>query len=310
MPRKQGGIGRTGGKHKKDSTHDAHRQPKAELVDHAGAGPSRAVETLNRAIEAAKAAAAAALDAEALSVEDMQDALKEVEAEEASGGQPEQSAQAELSVPAVESYHPPFPSPPFPPPVPPNQPVRTMLRLRGSKRAQDAILAAEACELRQCWLREGIDEPLGVIEGWEELDAWRREQAQSWAWGQYLDALRAVRERFPMIVCCSDFDEGACVHGLRCECGGLQAPWPWIIHHPFASRFCECHLYLRRGWSLLLHNSPTAASSRELVDRIVAIEIGKLRPACLRAGYPGCGCTCIECDQPLSDRDPDDSEDL
>ena len=54
-----------------------------------------------------------------------------------------------------------------------------MLRLRGSKRAEDAILAAEACELRQCWLREGIDEPLGGIEGWEELDARRREREQS-----------------------------------------------------------------------------------------------------------------------------------
>ena len=161
-------------------------------------------------------------------------------------------------------------------------------------------MAAEACELRQCWLREGIDEPLGVVEGWEEADAARREREQSWAWGEYLEALRAVRARFPMMVCCSEFDEGACVHGQRCECGGLQAPWPWIVHHPFASRFCECHLYLRRHW-LDCRFEPGAASSQELVDRIERIEIRKGRTPCMRAGYPGCGCTCIECDQPQSD---------
>ena len=129
---------------------------------------------------------------------------------------------------------------------------------------------------------------------------------------RYLDALRAVRARFPMMVCCSEFDEGACVHGQRCECGGLQAPWPWIVHHPFASRFCECHLYLRRHW-LDCRFEPGAASSQELVDRIERIEIRKGRTPCMRAGYPGCGCTCIECDQPQSDgsdRDSDGSEDL
>ena len=159
MPRKQGGIGRTGGKHKKPSTHDLKRQAKVEPVEHAGAGPSRAVETLVHAMEAAEAAAAAALDLEALSVGDMQDC-----AEEASGGQAEQSAPSAPSAP-LEWHHPPrFEE--WPPPIPPNQPVRTMRRLRGSILAQDAIMAAEACELRQCWLREGIDEPLGVVEGW------------------------------------------------------------------------------------------------------------------------------------------------
>ena len=307
MPRKQGGIGRTGGKHKKPSAHDLHRQPKAELVEHAGAGPSRAVETLVRAMEAAEAAAAAALEHEALSVGEMQDALKDC-AEEASGGQAEQSAQSAPSAP-LEWHYPPLLE--WPPPIPPNQPVRTMLRLRGSTLAQDAILAAVACELRQCWLREGVDEPLGVVEGWEESDAARREVDAAAAWGEYLDALRAVRARFPMMVCCSEFDEGACVHGQRCECGGLQAPWPWIVHHPFASRFCECHLHLRRGW--VWHRfDPGAASSQELVDRIERIEFLLGRPPCLRAGYPGCGCTCIKCDQSQldgSDRDSDDSED-
>ena len=106
MPRKQGGIGRTGGKHKKPSAHDLHRQPKAELVEHAGAGPSRAVETLVCAMEAAEAAAAAALEHEALSVGEMQDALKDC-AEEASGGQAEQSAPSVCAIRAFGVAPPP-----------------------------------------------------------------------------------------------------------------------------------------------------------------------------------------------------------
>ena len=62
MPRKQGGIGRTGGKHKKPSTHDLHRQPKAE-IDRSGAGgpdTSHAAESADLPSEAGGTASTAA----------------------------------------------------------------------------------------------------------------------------------------------------------------------------------------------------------------------------------------------------------
>ena len=44
MPRKQGGIGRTGSKHRKVATHDSHRQLKREGDAADGAGCSTALE--------------------------------------------------------------------------------------------------------------------------------------------------------------------------------------------------------------------------------------------------------------------------
>ena len=70
MPRKQGGIGRTGNKHKKVALHDIHRQPKRKRDDADGAGCSRAIEALEHATASAEAAAAAS--AEALDLADTQ----------------------------------------------------------------------------------------------------------------------------------------------------------------------------------------------------------------------------------------------
>jgi hypothetical protein len=62
----------------------------------------------------------------------------------------------------------------------------------------------------------------------------RAARHQEHRWDAYLEALDAIKERFPMKVCCDDFEVGWCTHGIPCECGGTQAPWPWIIHHHFA----------------------------------------------------------------------------
>ena len=85
MPRKQGGIGRTGNKHKKVALHDIHRQPKRKRDDADGAGCSRAIEALEHATASAEAAAApAAASAEALDLADTQVALAGCAEEQAS----------------------------------------------------------------------------------------------------------------------------------------------------------------------------------------------------------------------------------
>ena len=170
---------------------------------------------------------------------------------------------------------------------------RKPLRLQGSVLAEDAVLAARGCELAQTWLREGVDEPLGVQEGWDEFDAEARERHQDHRWDTYLNSLIAVKERFPMKVCCHYFEIGGCTHGIPCECGGTQAPWPWIIHHPTASRFCECHLSLRRDWVRYGIDGPT--SSEELIAHIKKVEASRFRPLCRKEGYSGRGCTCNVC---------------
>ena len=84
-----------------------------------------------------------------------------------------------------------------------------------------------------------------------------------------------------MKVCCNMFEIGGCRHGIQCECGGTQAPWPWIeiVHHPYASPFCECHLELRQDWTNHLENGPT--SSAALVVEIKrCADAPFCRPAC------------------------------
>eukprot|EP00966_Prymnesium_polylepis_P321630 7377937-Prymnesium_polylepis.1 len=100
-----------------------------------------------------------------------------------------------------------------------------------------------------------------------------------------------------MKVCCEEFATGGCEHSVPCECGGRQAPWPWIIHHPFGHPFCDCHLALRCDWVRYGLNGPT--SSQELVAEIEKAEAGRFRPACQKEGYRvGCTCNvCYECSE-------------
>jgi len=186
----------------------------------------------------------------------------------------------------------PQPPPPVQLPVVPNG--GKLLRMQGSVLAEDAVLAASGCELQQTWLREGVDQPLGVREGWEEFDAEARETWRHIRLDDYFSSLRALKERFPMKVCCPAFAIGGCAHGTPCECGGVQAPWPWIIHHPTASRFCACHLSQRQQW--VRHGIDIGyTSSQELVAEIERIEARNFRPECKRRGYAGSGCSCDVC---------------
>ena len=65
----------------------------------------------------------------------------------------------------------------------------------------------------------------------------------------YHAALRTVKETFPSMVCCDAFETGGCTHGKPCECGSMQAPWPWIVQGACGA-FCECHMEpdARRAW--------------------------------------------------------------
>ena len=87
--------------------------------------------------------------------------------------------------PSMTAPPPTAPPPTVPPPTapPPTAPAvaRTadgrVLRLQGSRLAEVAVLAAIGCEVAQTWLREGIDEPIGVRPGWEAYDAAALEKA-------------------------------------------------------------------------------------------------------------------------------------
>ena len=60
--------------------------------------------------------------------------------------------------------------------------------MRGSRLAAKAVHAAELCELAQVWLREGADAPIGVVEGWEDFDAERRQRSKQIYSGDYLES--------------------------------------------------------------------------------------------------------------------------
>ena len=300
MPRAKGGIGRTGNKHKKKATHDIHRQLKAEGGEKAPDGPSRAEELLAAAQAAADALVAerlatAAAQLQVFSVAGLGIALANVDApaEHVSSAEDDDSPDPPVACyNGVRSMMDPWP----PEPTPPDHVVKATMRMRGSQLAEEAIRAASLCELMQVWMRKGVDAPLGVIEGWEKYDAEMRERRKKFYERGYHESLSTLKESFPMMVCCEHFERGMCTHGNPCECGKQQAPWPWIVHHPTASRFCECHMYLRREWFMCPDRPYRGAeSSADLIARVLAVETSRFRPACAKAGYPGRGCTCNVC---------------
>ena len=232
MPRDKGGIGRTGKKHKKKASHDIHRQPKAESGVQALAGTSCAEELLVAAQAVADATAdglakAAATRPDGLSLAGLGLALEGVEVVEVSSGSDDQEEDAPS--PRVACYNPAYIPREWPPeaePTPSDHVVKATKRMRGSRLAEEAIHAAVLCELKQVWLREGVDAPLGVIEGWEEYDAYMRERGKEIHQSRYHELLSELKKSFPMMVCCEHFERGMCMHGIPCECGKQQAPWP------------------------------------------------------------------------------------
>ena len=195
--------------------------------------------------------------------------------------------------PAPTPPPPPGPPPHGPPPPgpPPPPPAGKLVRLFRSRLTEWAISAAMGCELAQTWLREGVDTPIGVQPGWEAYDSAALEVRQEHRLDLYLDLLIEIKQQYPMKVCCHLFEIGGCRHGIRCECGGTQAPWPWIVHHPHASPFCECHLELRQHW---MDRDSGPSSSAELVALIQRAEASRFRPEHEKVGYRT-GCTCCGC---------------
>ena len=80
-------------------------------------------------------------------------------------------------------------------------------------------------------------------EDMEDYELKNRAEAEVY----YLESLKALKQAFPALKCCDALETGGCAHGIPCECGWLQAPWPWIVHRP-GGRFCDCHLEHRRMW--------------------------------------------------------------
>ena len=63
----------------------------------------------------------------------------------------------------------------------------------------------------------------------------------------YKAALAKIKKQIPGVVCCDAFESGGCAHGMLCECGWLQAPWPWIPYR-LEGPFCDCHMQDRSVW--------------------------------------------------------------
>ena len=190
-----------------------------------------------------------------------------------------QIAKAAASPPAPEPL--PAPEPPRAPEPPParTEAPRThaaaplkVRRLQGSRLAQDAVFGAERCEYAQVWLRDGVDTPIG------HRCAHELRSTQRVHYKNYLECLSALEEAFPMKVCCPDFVTGECTHGIPCECGGTQAPWPWIVQHPTASRFCDCHMAMRSDWldpeiaAERARNGDTPTTGKALLEAITGLE--------------------------------------
>ena len=239
MPRDKGGIGWTGKKAKKRAEDRRAAEEGASsigpstLPSPAAAGAAAAND--NELEEAAATLARADINSE--SEEDVSE--KEPKEAAVEGGRRPSDVTAEVDVSFSEFL--PRSLPAAPEPEPPTGVVR---RLKGSVLAEDAVQAARGCEIAQTWLREG-DAPIFVQPGWEAYNAEQRREHQRHRSATYLAALAAIKECFPMKVCCNYFEFGGCTHGIPCECGSTQAPWPWIVHHPAADIFCDCHLSTR-----------------------------------------------------------------
>ena len=115
----------------------------------------------------------------------------------------------------------------------------------GSREAANAIYACRELEYTQYTLRKDLEE-LSREPSKESCqeDVRLGQQAVADLQREYAAELRAVKAAFPRVVCCAAFETGGCEHGKLCECGWMQAPWPWIVHR-HGERFCDCHVESR-----------------------------------------------------------------
>jgi hypothetical protein len=109
-----------------------------------------------------------------------------------------------------------------------------LAQLFGSKKAGEAILCVTELELAE-W----------EVMSWPDDPVYPPQLAQ--AQDRFKAVLIDIKSAFSAIVCCDAFEAGECAHGKQCECGWLQAPWPWIPYRPNGP-FCDCHMEDRFMW--------------------------------------------------------------
>ena len=141
------------------------------------------------------------------------------------------------------------PSAPAPLPVLPPPPPATSTQVRrmfGSREAAMAIYWCREIELAHEKIAIALDETDHPADH-EIAEYGRNDLAQAKC--EYAEAMRTLAHTFPTMVCCDAFETGRCTHGKPCECGSMQAPWPWIVHGSCGA-FCECHMEAeaRRAW--------------------------------------------------------------
>ena len=162
---------------------------------------------------------------------------------------PAPPSHAPLPVPMHEYSEHVAPPPGYvPPPLPPPPPSarKQIRRMFGSREAADAIYACREIELAHQKITIALDETNHPADH-EMAEYGRNDLAQAKL--EYAEAMRTLAHTFPTMVCCDAFETGGCTHGKPCECGYLQAPWPWIVHGSCGA-FCECHMEpeARRAW--------------------------------------------------------------
>ena len=128
--------------------------------------------------------------------------------------------------------------------------------LFGSARAADAIFEAAEVELWESFVAK------------DPADTDARADLDQKLMPRYKAALSELALTLPNLVCCDQFESGGCAHGKLCECGWLQAPWPWIVYRP-DGMFCDCHMEDRELWQ-------SAAGRRYLGEDVAS----KLHPDC------------------------------
>ena len=109
-----------------------------------------------------------------------------------------------------------------------------LAQLFGSNKAGEAIFCAIELELAEWTVSKWPRDPVYPPQLTQAQDSFKA-------------ALVDIKHTFSAIVCCDAFEAGECAHGKQCECGWLQAPWPWIPYR-LEGPFCDCHMEDRFLW--------------------------------------------------------------
>ena len=231
----------------------------AKLKEKIGGEQSKEKKRAGRAGQDPAEAAAAVLRRrvalELPAAADIAAAWKQLHKEAAQPPAPAPAAAPEPSAPEPAPMPAPTPTPApapklasAPAPAPAPAPIK---RLFGSREAARAIFEAGYVEQYRAELEEELKDgpsPTTYLppEHTTHEAYLRAHLAKSEA--EYAERLRALKAAFPRASsCCDAFEAGKCAHGKPCECGWVQAPWPWVVHVP-GGPFCDCHMETRVEW--------------------------------------------------------------